>query len=89
MREQSLQWAEQMSTGLALVDGQLRVQWINPALAELLGLGLRHAQGQFLAGLLPDTRVAEQAARCLAEQRTVQCRGVALSGMQSDGLRAA
>lgn len=88
MREQSLQWAEQMSTGLALVDGQLRVQWINPALAELLGLGLRHAQGQFLAGLLPDTRVAEQAARCLAEQRTVQCRGVALSGMQSDGLRA-
>ena len=88
MKEQSLAWAEQMSTGLALVDGQLRVQWINPALAELLGLGLRHAQGQFLAGLLPDTRVAEQAARCLAEQRSVQCRGIALSGMQSDGLRA-
>lgn len=88
MREPSLEWAEQMSTGLALVDGQLRVRWINPALAELLGLGLRHAQGQFLAGLLPDGSVAEQAARCLAEQRSVQCRDVALSGMQRDGVRA-
>ncbi|QAU24642.1 PAS domain-containing protein [Dyella sp. M7H15-1] len=74
-------WAEQMSTGLAVVDGQLRVQWINSALAELLGLGLRHAQGQLLAELLADAGVAEQAARSLAEQRSVQCRGVALSGM--------
>ncbi|GLQ45110.1 two-component system sensor protein [Dyella lipolytica] len=81
MSEQSFQsWAEQMATGLAVVDGHLRVQWINAALAELLGLGLRHAQGQALAALLQDPGVAEQAARSLVEQRSVQCRGVALSG---------
>lgn len=76
-------WLEQMSTGLAVVDADLRVQWINPALAELLGLGLRHAQGQSLTGLLPEAGVAAQAARSLAEQRSVQCRGVVLAGLQS------
>jgi two-component system, NtrC family, nitrogen regulation sensor histidine kinase GlnL len=80
-------WAEQMSTGLAVVDGQLRVQWINPALAEWLGLGLRHAQGQPLAGLLRDPGVAEQAARSLAGQRSVQCRGVPLPGARGGGPR--
>lgn len=73
---------EQMSTGLALVEGDLRVQWINPALAEFLGLGLRHAQGQPLAALLADAGLAEQAARSLAQQRPVQCRGVVLAGGQ-------
>ena len=78
--QQSRGWVEQMSTGLAVVDGGLRVEWINPALAELLGLGLRHAQGLPLQGLLQDAGVAEQAARSLAEQRSVQCRGVLLPG---------
>jgi two-component system nitrogen regulation sensor histidine kinase GlnL len=87
MNDQSRGWAEQMSTGLAVVDGMLRVQWINPALAELLGLGLRHAQGQSLTALLQDSGVAQQAARSLAEQRSVQCRGVVLSGMHSGGQR--
>jgi two-component system nitrogen regulation sensor histidine kinase GlnL len=80
--QQSLSWVEQMSTGLVVVDGQLRVQWINPALAELLGLGLRHAQGQPLAGVLPDAGVVERAVRSLVEQRSVQCRGVVLPGGQ-------
>jgi two-component system nitrogen regulation sensor histidine kinase GlnL len=78
---------EQMSTGLAVVDGGLRVRWINPALAELLGLGLRHAQGQSLKGLLQGDGVAEQAARSLAEQRAVQCRRVWLPGAQGEGQR--
>jgi two-component system nitrogen regulation sensor histidine kinase GlnL len=78
--QQSRGWVEQMSTGLAVVDGGLRVQWINPALAELLGLGLRHAQGLPLQGLLQDAGVAGQAVRSLAEQRSVQCRGVLLPG---------
>jgi two-component system, NtrC family, nitrogen regulation sensor histidine kinase GlnL len=82
-QQHSRSWAEQMSTGLAVVDGRLRVQWINPALAELLGLGLRHAQGLPLQGLLQDAGVAEQAARSLAEQRSVQCRGVLLAGTQT------
>ena len=81
MSEQPRNWVEQMSTGLAVVDGALRVQWINSALAELLGLGLRHAQGQPLLGLLQDRGVVEQAARSLAEQRTVQCRGVLAPGI--------
>jgi two-component system, NtrC family, nitrogen regulation sensor histidine kinase GlnL len=82
-QQHSRSWAEQMSTGLAVVDEGLRVQWINPALAELLGLGLRHAQGLPLQGLLQDAGVAEQAARSLAEQRSVQCRGVLLAGTQT------
>jgi two-component system nitrogen regulation sensor histidine kinase GlnL len=81
--QQARSWVEQMSTGLAVVDGDLRVQWINAGLAELLGLGLRHAQGQPLQGLLQDAGVAEQAARSLAEQRSVQCRGLLLPGVTS------
>lgn len=81
---QSRGWAEQMSTGLAVVDEGLRVQWINPALAELLGLGLRHAQGQPLIALLQDIEVAEQAVRSLSEQRSVQCRAVLLPGGQGN-----
>lgn len=81
--QQSRSWVEQMSTGLAVVDGGLRVQWINSALAELLGLGLRHAQGQSLLGLLQDPRLVAQAERSLAEQRSVQCRGLLLPGVQS------
>lgn len=84
---QSPSWVEQMSTGLMVVDGQLCVRWINPALAELLGLGLRHAQGQPLAGVLQDAFVVAQAQRSLAEQRSVQCRGVQLMGAQG-GQRA-
>jgi two-component system nitrogen regulation sensor histidine kinase GlnL len=80
--QQAHGFAEQMSTGLALVEAPLRVVWINPALAELLGLGLRHAQGQRLPDLLPDAGVLEQAARSVAEQRSVQCRGVLLPGGQ-------
>ncbi|GLQ90794.1 hypothetical protein GCM10007898_43700 [Dyella flagellata] len=41
MSEQvSPSWVEKMSTRLAVADGDLRVQWINPAQVELLGLGL-------------------------------------------------
>jgi two-component system, NtrC family, nitrogen regulation sensor histidine kinase GlnL len=53
----------------------------------LLGLGLRHAQGQPLGMLLQDVGVVEQAERSLLEQRSVQCRGVMLSGVQNGGLR--
>jgi two-component system nitrogen regulation sensor histidine kinase GlnL len=69
---------EQMSTGLALVDAGLRVQRINPAFAELLDIGPRSAAGQPLAALLHEPELAAQAARVLAEQRSLQMRGVAL-----------
>jgi two-component system nitrogen regulation sensor histidine kinase GlnL len=69
--------AEQMATGLALVDAELRLQWLNPALAEMLELGTRRAVGQPLHAWLAEAELA-QAARALAEQRPLQLRGVAL-----------
>lgn len=79
MREDSWQtWAEQVTTGLALVDTQLRVIWMNPALAECLTLGPRSALGQTLACVLGEPAAREHAARALAEQRTVQLRGTLL-----------
>jgi len=71
--------AEQMATGLAIVDADLRLQWINPALAEWLEWGPRSALGQPLAGLLGDA--CHQAQRSLAQQRPVQLRGVTLTAV--------
>jgi two-component system nitrogen regulation sensor histidine kinase GlnL len=71
-------WAEQMTTGLAFVDAGLRLQWINPALAECLALGPRSAIGQPLTALLADAAAAEQSAAVLAEQRPLQWRGATL-----------
>ncbi len=73
------QWAEQMATGQALVDAELRVAWINPALAERLALGPRSAVGQPLTLWLRDDEVLLQARRVLAEQRPVQLRAVTLA----------
>ncbi|MGH8157434.1 MAG: two-component system sensor histidine kinase NtrB [Rhodanobacter sp.] len=70
-------WAEQMATGLALVDAGQCLQWINPALAEWLELGPRSAVGQPF-GLLLGEAARERAARVLTEQRPVQWRGVLL-----------
>jgi len=71
-------WAEQMTTGLALVDAQLRVEWINPALAELLDIGPRSAVGQPLGLLLREPSWLDHAERVLAEQGGMQLRGVSL-----------
>ena len=71
-------WAEQATTGLGLVDAQLRLAWLNPALAEALDLGPRRAIGQPLAALLGEPAVAKQAARARDEQRTVQWRDLRL-----------
>jgi two-component system nitrogen regulation sensor histidine kinase GlnL len=71
-------WAEQATTGLGLVDAQLRLAWLNPALAEALDLGPRRAIGQPLAALLGEPAVAVQAARARDEQRTVQWRDLRL-----------
>ncbi|MEO5831631.1 MAG: ATP-binding protein [Rhodanobacter sp.] len=71
-------WAEPMTTGLARVGAGLRLQWINPALAECLGLGPRSAAGQPLARWLDDVALA-QAARTLAEQRPLQWREISLA----------
>ncbi|KRF00538.1 PAS domain-containing sensor histidine kinase [Frateuria sp. Soil773] len=74
--------AEQMATGLALVDAQLRLQWINPALAEQWRLGPRSVLGQPLATLLREPEAVAQAARALAEQRPLQLRAVPLQALR-------
>ncbi|GAA0887329.1 two-component system sensor histidine kinase NtrB [Rhodanobacter soli] len=73
-------WAEQMTTGLALVDADLRLRWLNPALVECLELGFHNAVGQPLGLLLDDAGAGmAQAAKVLAEQRPAQWRGVMLA----------
>lgn len=73
------QWAEQVATGMALVDADLRVRWINPALAESLALGARGVIGQPLGAVLADADAVAQAERVLAEQRPLQWRGGTLT----------
>lgn len=72
--------AEQMATGLAVVDAGLRVRWHNAALAQWLELGLRSAVGVPLATLVATPELADQAARALAEERPLQWRGVGSAG---------
>lgn len=80
--------AEQMSTGLALVDARLQVLWINPALAEWLDIGTRSAVGQPLGILLQAPDWLGQAERLLGEQRGLQLRNVALRPLRGRELRA-
>lgn len=81
-------WAEQLATGMALVDARLRLSWINPALAEWLQLGLRSAVGQPLSLLLGDADALAQAGRLLAEQRSAQWRRVSLTAPSGRGIVA-
>ena len=60
------------------VDAELRVAWINPALAEWLDTGPRSAVGQPLQLLLHDADWLAQAGRVLGEAEAVQWRGVSL-----------
>ena len=71
-------WAEQMRTGLVLVDAELRLLWINRALAEWIELGPRSAVGQPLALLLREPESFALAARVLEQQRPLQLRGLTL-----------
>jgi two-component system, NtrC family, nitrogen regulation sensor histidine kinase GlnL len=66
-----------MATGLALVDADLRLCWINPALAEWLELGPRSAIGLSL-GLWFDKEALAQTSRALTEERPLQWRGMSL-----------
>lgn len=51
------QWtdvATRLATGLIVLDSELRVAWMNDAMADLLGVGVRRMKGQALASLLAD-----------------------------------
>lgn len=72
------EWAEQLATGIGLVGADLRVQWINTAMAELLGVGIRSAVGQPLEAMLHEPAVVDIARRAQAEQRVMQWRSARL-----------
>lgn len=72
------QYADHLATGLAVVDAELRLLWINPALAQTIELGPRSAVGQPLALLLRDPQTHALAAQVVEQQRLLQLRGVVL-----------
>lgn len=80
-------WAEPLATGVALADGQLRLLWVNPALAELLAIGPRSAVGQSLAVLLRQPEWMALAVRALQEPAPLQLRGIELPSTRGDGAR--
>lgn len=71
-------WAAQLATGLAWADADLRLAWLNPALAELLGVGTRGLVGAPLATVLREPDATALAQRVLDERQTVQLRSVTL-----------
>ena len=81
-------WAEQMATGLALADAELRMQWVNPALAQWLGLGPRSVFGRPLSFLLSEAEWMLQAQRALRESQLIQWRGVALTNATGEVITA-
>lgn len=71
-------WARQLATGVALVAPDLRVRWLNPALAELLACGTRSALGQPLTLWLTAADDLAQVQRARAGEHAVQLRGTSL-----------
>jgi two-component system nitrogen regulation sensor histidine kinase GlnL len=69
-------WAEPLVTGVALADAQLRLLWVNPALAELLDIGPRSAVGQSLAVLLHEPAWMALAERAQHEASPLQLRSI-------------
>lgn len=80
-------WAEPLATGVALADGELRLRWVNPALAELLAIGPRSAVGQSLAVLLHRPEWMALAQRSLRESSSLQLRGVEVPSVRGEAGR--
>jgi two-component system, NtrC family, nitrogen regulation sensor histidine kinase GlnL len=82
-------WAEQLGTGLAVLDADWRVQWLNGALAEALEVGVRSLRGQPLAAVLADAdRFVERARRAMAGSGTLHVRGALMFTLQGRDLHA-
>ncbi|MBB6184829.1 two-component system sensor histidine kinase NtrB [Oleiagrimonas soli] len=77
-----------LATGIALLDRDLRVLWLNDALAETLEVGVRSLRGQDFSALVAEPRFAEQVARVLAGQTQVRMRAVTLHTLHGGSLRA-
>lgn len=85
----SVAWAEQLATGLAVLDADWRVQWFNNALAERLEVGVRGLRGQPLALVLADAPAfIERARRALHGRTALHVRGALLYTLQGRDLPA-
>lgn len=72
------QWMEQMDTGLAMLDAELCLCWVNAAFAEIFDVGPRRVLGLPLSVLLADPRVLQQVRRASQARRSAQLWGVLL-----------
>ncbi len=77
-----------LATGIAVLDADLRVRWLNDALAEILGVGVRGLRGQGFTALVGDPGFPAQAARVLAGQPPLRVRAAHLHTLSGDTLRA-
>ena len=68
---------DQCVTAMAQLDADLNFQWLNPALAELLGAGILRWQGASLEVIEPgSSAIVEAARRALVDQQVVVLRQV-------------
>jgi two-component system nitrogen regulation sensor histidine kinase GlnL len=74
--------AEQLATGLAVLDAGLRVQWLNGALADLLEVGVRGVRGQPFAAQMDAATLAAAAQRVVATQEPLRLRATQLVTLQ-------
>ncbi|HET7268326.1 MAG TPA: ATP-binding protein [Oleiagrimonas sp.] len=78
--------AERLVTALLVLDDDLRVTWMNDAMADLLGVGVRRMTGQPFAGLLPEgAHMLDTAVQHLrGGDASVRWRRVRLTGLDHD-----
>ncbi len=81
-------WAGQLSTGLAWLDGDVRVAWLNAALAERLGVGTRGVVGQPLSSLWRESAGVDAVQRVCASGESLQLRDIRLVTADGGELRA-
>ncbi|HEN47271.1 MAG TPA: PAS domain-containing sensor histidine kinase, partial [Mizugakiibacter sp.] len=75
----ALSLCEEMATGLAVCAADLRVRWVNPALADWLEQGPARLCGQHLSDLAPQAPdLLKHANRCIDEARASRLHDVLL-----------
>ncbi|NID16724.1 two-component system sensor histidine kinase NtrB [Luteibacter yeojuensis] len=67
-----------LGTGVALLEPDGRMSWLNPALAEMLGVGQRTATGQDLTTLMRNPALAPHLERARTERRAFNLRTACL-----------
>lgn len=77
-----------LATGIAVLDAQLRVVWLNDALAETLQVGVRSLRGQPFTALVGEPAFAERAADVLEGMPQLRMRAATLHTLHGDTLHA-